>query len=100
MNENNSSTQEQDNKNILFQNVPNPFNQKTEIKFQIDSENFRSASIIVFDMNGLLIKEFEIMDSGEGSVHIDSGDLKAGMYIYSLIVNQREFDTKRMILMK
>lgn len=53
-------------------------------------------------MNGLLIKEFEVLGSSEGLVQIDGGDLKAGMYMYSLIVNQQEVDTKRMrmILLK
>lgn len=96
--ESNDLFQGQDNKSILFQNTPNPFNQKTEIKFLIDPESYQSASLVVFDMNGLLIKEFEIRDSGEGFVQIDAGTLRAGMYIYSLLVNQREVASKRMIL--
>ncbi|MDR0803083.1 T9SS type A sorting domain-containing protein [Fluviicola sp.] len=85
--------------NVLNQNSPNPFNEKTEIKFSIDERNFKSASIVVFDMNGLLLKKYEIQNSGNGSITINGNDLKAGMYIYTLIVNQREIDSKRMILL-
>lgn len=47
LNEGNNSIKDQDNKNALYQNVPNPFNQKTEIKYKVDPENFRTASIII-----------------------------------------------------
>lgn len=86
-------------RNVLNQNSPNPFNESTEVKFSIDEQNFRNASIVIFDMNGLLIKKYDIQKSGEGSVKINGSELKAGMYIYTLIVNQREVDSKRMILL-
>lgn len=77
----------------------NEQNQNTEIKFQISEQNFRNASIIIFDLNGLLIKKYEIQKLGVGSVEINGKELKAGMYIYTLIVNQKEIDSKRMILL-
>lgn len=86
-------------KNILNQNSPNPFNESTEIKFSITEQNFKNASILVFDMNGLLIKNYKIQTSGKGSIKISANELKAGMYIYSLIVNENEVDSKRMILL-
>lgn len=85
--------------NKLFQNNPNPFNQKTEISFTISKQNFESASIIVFDMNGVFIKRIEIQQAGQGSIEINANELKAGMYIYTLLVNEKEIDTKRMILL-
>lgn len=85
--------------NILWQNSPNPFNQSTEVKFSIEEQNFRNASIVIFDMNGLLIKKYDIQKSGEGTIKINGNELKAGMYIYTLIINQREVDSKRMILL-
>jgi hypothetical protein len=86
-------------RNVLNQNSPNPFNESTEVKFSIDGQNFRSASIVIFDMNGLLIKKYDIPQSGDGTIKINGNELKAGMYIYTLIVNQREVDSKRMILL-
>lgn len=82
----------------LYQNTPNPFNEKTAIKYFISSENFSSASMLVFDMNGTLLKQYPIASSGNGELIIKSQELKAGMYLYSLVVNQQEVDTKKMIL--
>lgn len=96
--ENNSSTI-LSSRNILNQNSPNPFNEITEVNFSIDGKNFRNASIVIFDMNGLLIKNYDIQNSGNGTIKINGSELKAGMYIYTLIVNQREIDSKRMILL-
>lgn len=94
---NNSTTLS--SRNVLNQNSPNPFTESTEIKFSIDEQNFRNASILIFDMNGLLIKQYDIQKSGDGLIKINGSELKAGMYIYTLIVNQREVDSKKMILL-
>lgn len=87
------------NSNVLNQNAPNPFNERTTISFSLDEKNFRSATIAIFDMNGILIKQYPIKEAGNGSIDINANELKAGMYIYTLIVNQKEIDTKRMILL-
>lgn len=94
---NNSSTLT--SRTVLNQNSPNPFNESTEVTFSIDDQNFRTASIVIFDMSGLLIKKYDIPKSGVGTIKINGNELKAGMYIYTLIVNQKEIDSKRMILL-
>ncbi len=86
-------------KTVLFQNKPNPFKEKTLIEYEIASENFRKASILIFDMNGTLLKTYPVNQSGKGELPINGNELKAGMYIYSLIVNDREIDSKKMILL-
>lgn len=83
---------------ILFQNSPNPFKELTVIKYQI-KENFNQASIVIFDMQGLLLKNIPLKNDLKGEVIIKGNDLKPGMYIYSLLVDNREVDTKRMILL-
>lgn len=85
-------------KNILFQNNPNPFDQKTTISYSIE-DGSQDASILIFDMNGTFIKKIIIPVTNKGAVEISASELKAGMYIYTLIVNQKEVDSKRMILM-
>ena len=81
----------------LYQNSPNPFSQSTQIKFYIP-ENVKSAEIYIFDMQGSLIQR--IPADRSGSVEIKAAGLNAGMYLYSLIVDGQEVDTKRMILTK
>lgn len=85
--------------NVLFQNTPNPFSDKTAIRYSIQENEFRAGALLIFDMNGTLLKQIPIYSAGEGQVMINGNELKAGMYIYSLIVNQKEVDTKRMILL-
>ena len=44
------------------------------------------------------LKNIPIIDRGNGSVLIQGSELLAGMYIYTLIADGKEVDTKRMIL--
>lgn len=85
--------------NILYQNNPNPFNESTTIKYKVDKENFKTGSILIFDMSGILLKTLPV-NPQSNEVRIDGSELKSGMYIYSLVVNNKEIDTKRMILSK
>lgn len=82
----------------LKQNVPNPSAQSTVIKFYLPS-SVVSANINFYDMNGKEIKSVNINTRGEeASVTINAGELTAGMYMYSLIADGKEIDTKKMII--
>lgn len=85
--------------NKLYQNHPNPFNQSTNIKYELSSDT-KNAAIMIFDMQGTLIMAYDNLDSNTEQLTISSGELKPAMYIYSLIVDGKEIDTKRMILTK
>jgi hypothetical protein len=91
--------QEVENSAKLFQNVPNPFSENTEIKFEIP-ENMISAKLLVHDMQGGEIRSYSIVQKGLGTIIINGFDLHAGMYMYTLLVNNRIVDTKKMILTK
>ncbi len=82
---------------FLYQNVPNPFSEETEIRYFLPEET-RQAYIYIFDMQGNLLKKENAM--GQDYMIVKGTELHAGMYIYSLIVNGKEVDTKRMILTK
>ena len=83
---------------ILYQNNPNPFTENTVIKYSVP-ENVGDAWLYVFDMQGTMLKQLRL-DTKTDRIILQGGDLKPGMYLYSLIVNGREVDTKRMILSK
>jgi hypothetical protein len=83
----------------LFQNVPNPFSANTEISFEIPS-NAISAKLLIHDMQGAEIKSYGITTKGIGSIIIQGSELQAGIYMYTLLVNNRIVDTKKMILTK
>jgi len=61
-------------------------------------ENVNKKSIIVFDMQGTLVKQYQIEGNGESFLNIPGGEFKAGMYLYTLIIDNKDVDTKRMIL--
>ena len=81
---------------ILYQNAPNPFSERTVIKFELP-DNTANVYIYVFNMQGTLVKQLPI-NANQSSITINGSELSAGMYLYSLIVNGQEIDTKRMIL--
>jgi len=87
------------NSSYLFQNDPNPFNIDTKIRYRIPKEA-SDAAIYLYDLQGKQILSFAITDRDLSYVIINGYDLNPGIYLYALIVNGREIDTKSMILTK
>ena len=83
----------------LYQNAPNPFGQDTRIKYYLPQE-VKTAYLCIYDLRGTQIKQILIAQRGEGSQLILGSELAAGMYLYALIVDGKEVDTKRMIIQK
>ena len=81
----------------LYSNIPNPFKEQTTISFFI-SETSSRASIHIYNLQGKQIKQLNIESRGNDSVTINGYELTPGMYMYSLIVDGQEVDTKKMIL--
>lgn len=81
----------------LLQNVPNPFSDKTIIRYKIDNLAGKVA-IFVFDLQGTLVKSFENLIQPEGQITINGFELKPGMYLYTLVIDGSEVDSKRMII--
>lgn len=51
-------------------------------------------------MNGELLSNRGLTNKGEGNILIKKNELTAGIYLYSLIIDGQEVDTKKMILTK
>ena len=83
----------------LYQNIPNPFTADTHIRYSLP-ESVVQADLYVYDMQGHQIKRITVSDRGESTVTIHGSELQAGMYIYALIADGQEVDSKRMILTK
>ncbi len=82
----------------LYQNNPNPFTERTLIRFRLPEEA-KNAFIYIFDMTGKMLRQIPV-DSTMQSVTVNGYELSEGMFLYSLVVNGQEIDTKRMILTK
>ena len=84
----------------LFQNYPNPFNPATTISFNI--KNSKTVKIAVYNIEG---KEISILvnkklNPGEYQYLFDAGSLSSGVYFYSLFIDEKIIDTKKMILLR
>ncbi len=84
---------------LLFQNTPNPFNQDTEIAFTLP-ESVQNASLYIYNMNGNQIDQIPLSQRGKSAITLKGKTLAAGMYIYTLIADNKVVDSKRMILTK
>jgi hypothetical protein len=83
----------------LAQNIPNPFTDNTRIGITLP-ETVKTARLYVYNMQGVQIKSLNINERGNTSVTIEGYTLQAGMYLYNLIADGKEVDTKKMILTK
>ncbi|MDR0683067.1 MAG: tail fiber domain-containing protein [Dysgonamonadaceae bacterium] len=83
----------------LQQNTPNPFSQNTQIKYYLPA-TIKTAYLCIYDLQGAQLKQTAIPERGEGAYTLYGSELKAGIYLYSLIADGQEVDTKRMILTK
>jgi hypothetical protein len=83
----------------LDQNIPNPFKQNTLINYYVP-ESAATAVIQVTGIDGEKIKTFMLTSKGNGEISLQTGQLAAGTYSYSLFINGKLVDTKKMVLTK
>ena len=84
---------------LLEQNSPNPFNTATDIRYTVPT-GYNNARIILTDTQGKVVRTYTLNGRGNGSVTIQAGELSAGTYIYSLVVDGAVVDSKNMLLTK
>lgn len=81
---------------VLDQNSPNPFAEKTTIKYLIP-EDVMNAQLLFYDMNGRIINTVEINERGNGKLTVYGENLQKGIYTYSLIADGKLISTKKMV---
>lgn len=84
---------------FLGQNSPNPFEGKTAINYYLPASTV-SASILFYSESGQLIKKEEIHSFESGMIDLNADEVVSGLYTYSLEVDGKIMDTKRMIVSK
>lgn len=82
----------------LEQNNPNPFSENTTIKYELTDKDAQ-AEIQIFSLTGDLLKVVPA-DGRTGQVNVQVTDMPAGTYTYSLVVNGKVIDSKKMVLSK
>jgi len=83
----------------LDQNIPNPFSKETKIGCLIP-ESATTSFLYIYNMNGTQLQQYGINGKGKQTVTIYGNSFEPGMYLYALVIDGREVDTKRMILTK
>lgn len=83
----------------LMQNRPNPFDEATYINVRVGEKMANSLAIIrIYDVNGKVIETIQTrLEEGMNEMLYTHGYGRTGVYLYSLEVNGRLIDTKRMI---
>ena len=105
VNTNNSSNESAHDKETLInqptlaQNVPNPFTQNTTITYYLPN-NTQNAQLVINSLSGSIMKVFTLSGTGIGQVTINGGEIPAGNYTYSLLINGNKVDSKQMTLTK
>lgn len=82
----------------LEQNAPNPFHEQSTIRYYLP-EGAGEARITITDIQGNRVRTVALRDSGHGAISISGGSLATGTYLYSLVVNGRVIDSKRMVIL-
>ena len=91
----------------LSQNSPNPFKEKTKIKYCLPVKT--KVNLTLFNSNGKKIKELvnKIQEAGAYEVQLDCHDFPDGFYKYQLKAVDTEsgsglvfVETKEMVLMR
>jgi hypothetical protein len=96
---------------VLNQNSPNPFAEQTTITYKLPS-TVRTAKMLFYDAQGELIRAVDLTSSrsrsddrldesaecaGEGRLFIFADDLRAGLYTYALVIDDRTVGSKQMV---
>jgi len=78
-------------------NYPNPVRGTTTIRYNLPA-NYETAQIMITDNNGTAIKQVQLNKTLNGTVKIDASTLAGGTYNYSLIVDGKVIESKKMIV--
>lgn len=81
----------------LGQNTPNPVNKSASIQYSLPSGN-NTAQLLVTDDSGRTVKAVKL--SSSGIVNLDVSVLSSGIYNYSLVIDGKIVETKKMVVIR
>ncbi|MBN2008860.1 T9SS type A sorting domain-containing protein, partial [candidate division KSB1 bacterium] len=83
----------------LLSNYPNPFNNKTKIRYQLPHSIH--VAIKIYDIRGVLVETVlnKHVTAGYNEIDYNAIGLASGVYLYSLETNEHK-DVKKMLLIK
>ncbi len=81
---------------ILNQNDPNPFRERTVITYFLPKDT-EGAELYIYDNNGSILRQVRL-STGDGIVEVFASNLSSGLYAYSIVVNGKVVETKKMVV--
>ncbi|MCW3084544.1 MAG: Collagen triple helix repeat-containing protein [Bacteroidetes bacterium] len=81
---------------VLNQNTPNPWAEQTVITYFLP-DNVSKAQILFYNAQGKLIQATELTQKGAGQLNVFGDDLSNGIYTYTLVVDGKIIETKKMV---
>ena len=100
---NSGATSLQEPKNVpentanLEQNTPNPATGSTRISYRLPAGTTR-AQLLLTDISGKTVRTVPLTTAG--SIEIDTAGISSGVYTYSLVVNDKVVETKRLTVVR
>lgn len=79
---------------MLSPATPNPADQYTRLNYSVNSLN---SKIIITNLLGGVVKEIPLVDK-KNNVLIPTADLRNGIYLYSLVVDNRTIGSRKLIV--
>ena len=79
----------------LMQATPNPSSSTTRISYNLPA-GVNQAQLLLTDAQGKIIKAISLNNSG--TVDLNTGGLSSGVYNYSLLINGKIADTKKLVV--
>jgi hypothetical protein len=80
----------------MEQNVPNPFNGSTVIRYSLPN-GIRNAFIGIYNLQGTQLQRYDRLN-GTSQITVNANNLQPGIYIYALVAEGQEVMSKRMVL--
>lgn len=84
---------------VLEQNLPNPFSEQTVIGYFLAAD-VKKAQMLFYNVQGKLIQSVDLNERGKCNLNVFAQDLSNGIYTYTLIVDDKIFETKKMVKQK
>jgi len=82
--------------NQLDQNIPNPLTNTASISYSV-SAGAKNVQLLITNNSGKTIKQL-LLTAGKGAVNIDASTLSSGTYNYSLLVDGKILESKKMVV--
>jgi hypothetical protein len=82
----------------LYQNTPNPFDDNTQIAFELPAA--MPVKIVIYDVYGKTVCELldTTMSAGSHKIEFNTNGIRKGMYYYSLESGHRKIVKKMMVM--